>query len=253
MPPAISDVESDDDMNVPDMIPAKGKASVIEPEPAEEEEEVEEDGSADDEDAFAVERILSHDYAKDGSVIYEIKWLGYDEDKDLTWEPLENLDAAPDILAAYHKKIGGAPEPRSKSAKKGKGKRTASQALESPAPASTKRGRKSNGVEAAATESKRTLPLGSWDDDVLVVSSIVEEESESKTGSAKQKKQLIGLLEWKKPGPKTQHKMKVLRQKVPQRLLDYYEQHLVFTRTDDDDDEAAEEEEATNGGAMNVN
>lgn len=36
----------------------------------------------------------------------------------------------------------------------------------------------------------------------------------------------MGLLQWKDGPPKTQHKMKVLRQKVPQKLLDYYEQHL---------------------------
>ncbi|KAK3678563.1 hypothetical protein LTR78_001861 [Recurvomyces mirabilis] len=250
MPPAISDDESDD-LDIPDMIPAKGKAKAkaIDPEPMEaddddEEEEEEEEG---DEDAYQVEKILKHDYAVDGTILYQIKWLGYDDKADLTWEPVDNLETAPDVLAAYHATVGGPPEPKpskgssKKPSTKAKGKRTASEALDaldSPLPTSTstssqKRGRKSNGLTSTSqqppAEQKRTLPPGTWDDHVLAVSSIVEEETPMRVGGGKagpQKKELIGLLEWRDQGPKTQHKMKVLRQKVPQRLLDYYEQHL---------------------------
>jgi len=80
----------------------------------------------------------------------------------------------------------------------------------------------------------RVMPLGSWDDLVLRVTSIVEQVAtvkESDGGGARKKGEeeieLVGLLEWKKgEQKKTQHKMRLLRQKVPQRLLDYYEQHL---------------------------
>ena len=140
-------------------------------------------------------------------------------------------EGAQDVLNAYHKKIGGPPEPPARaSSKKGpKSKRNASEALDSPAPAAgRKRGRKSNGV-AEETEEKRQLPVGSWDDHVLCVASVVEEAIDVKgprAGVTSEKKELLGLLQWKDNGPKTQHKMKVLRQKAPQRLLDYYEQHL---------------------------
>ncbi|TKA69847.1 hypothetical protein B0A55_06732 [Friedmanniomyces simplex] len=233
MPPAISDDESDD-VGVPDEIPAKAAKAVAEPDEEEEEEE-EDDEEAEDE--YRVEKILSHDFDK-GAVIYQIKWLGYENEEDLTWEPIENLDGAKDILKVYHKKIGGVPEPPAKgSSKKGKGKsgkRSASEAFDSsPALTSSKKktssGRRSNGVEAAE-QTKRELPLGSWDDVVLRVTSIVEEAvpvKGAKAGVVTEKKELIGLLEWKKDGEKkTKHTMKVLRQKVPQRLLDYYEQHL---------------------------
>lgn len=52
------------------------------------------------------------------------------------------------------------------------------------------------------------------------MTSILEEDEEKGKG-----KQLIGLVEWVDKR-KTQHKMEVLRRKCPQKLLDYYEQHL---------------------------
>ena len=74
------------------MIPARGKAKAdpepVEDEPeAEEEEEEEEDG---EEDEYRVEKILRHDYVN-GNLVYQIKWLGYEEESDMTWEPIENL------------------------------------------------------------------------------------------------------------------------------------------------------------------
>ncbi|KAK4539904.1 hypothetical protein LTR36_009946 [Oleoguttula mirabilis] len=264
----VSDDESGSE-GVPDMIPARGKAKA-DPEPAEaeaeeeeEEEEEEEDGG---EDEYRVEKILKHDFQDDGTVVYQIKWLGYEDASDLTWEPTENIvTGAKEILKAYHKKIGGepvyeAPPAKSSGKKKGDrastggGKRKASDAFaaDSPAPTavSKKKGRRSNGVAAGADDEpgKRVLPQGTWDTDVLRVTSIIEESvpvsGDTKgRGREKESKELIGLLEWRDSAAKTQHKMKVLRQKVPQRLLDYYEQHLVFTHTADELKQQQQEEE----------
>ncbi|KAK1078026.1 hypothetical protein LTR48_008604, partial [Friedmanniomyces endolithicus] len=193
-------------------------------EPAADEEE-EEDEDDDDEDAaedeYRVEKIIKHDF--DGSTtIYQIKWLGWNKASDLTWEPVENLDGAQDILAAYHKKLGGAPEPPAAktSHKKGKGgKRSASDAFDaSPASHNKKKSsdRKSNGASAVDAKA-RVMPLGSWDDLVLRVTSIVEEVAPVKGSGGKkgeEEKELVGLLEWKKgEQKKTQHKMRTLRQK----------------------------------------
>lgn len=69
---------------MPDFIPAKAtKADVGD----DAEEDDEEDG---DEDEFQVEEVLDHKTSR-GQIIYQIKWLGYDQDEDLTWEPVENL------------------------------------------------------------------------------------------------------------------------------------------------------------------
>lgn len=70
------------------MIPAKASLDAEPVEAAEEDEEEEEEGDADE---YRVEKILKHDFTGDGGVLYQIKWLGYEEEDDLTWEPQENL------------------------------------------------------------------------------------------------------------------------------------------------------------------
>ena len=69
------------------MIPARDKAKA-DSEPDEDEVEDVDDGG---EDEYRVEEILKHDFSKDGAVLYQIKWLGYNAASDLTWEPIENL------------------------------------------------------------------------------------------------------------------------------------------------------------------
>lgn len=120
------------------------------------------------------------------------------------------------------------PEPKGKK-KGGKGgKRTASAAFaESPAVEAgvKKRGRKSAG-DANGTSKGKTLPEGLWENHVSRVSSIIEEIDPVMVKGVKGRtKNLLGLLEWN-DGRKTQHPLDTLRRKCPQRLLDYYEQHL---------------------------
>ena len=134
-----------------------------------------------------------------------------------------------ELLGEYHESIGGAPEPKG-SKKKGPtpGKRSASAAFaESPAVEASgkKRGRKSTGDTNGAHKPKK-LPEGLWETEVSRVCSIIEESSPLLGKGAKAKsKNLLGLLEWN-DGAKTQHPLDTLRRKCPQRLLDYYEQHL---------------------------
>ncbi|KAF7195533.1 Chromo domain-containing protein 2 [Pseudocercospora fuligena] len=216
MPPAASESGSDD----LDAIPAKPKAQ--------KDVAMDDEEDEDDEDEYQVEKIEEHSFVK-GKVIYKVKWLGYDEEDDKTWEPIENLVGAKEALGAYHRAIGGTPEPPMKGKKPTKaslGKRNSTQAdLDSPAPSSNKkgRGRKS---DANGTSAVDTLPVGSWEDHVSSVAAIVESEEVGLTKGKKDVKSLEGLLEWN-DGRKTQHKMNVLRQKCPQRLLDYYESHLL--------------------------
>lgn len=149
-------------------------------------------------------------------------------------------DGAKDLLNAYHKKIGGKPVYQAPSINKkkkkgtasrsggggGGGKRAASEAFtDSPAPESSKRRGRSLDGGASKSRDKRDVPLGSWEEHVLRVTSILEETMPAR-GNEPERRDLVGVLEWKDGPPKTQHKMKVLRQKVPQRLLDYLLQHL---------------------------
>lgn len=73
--PSVSDSDG------PESVPAKAKGA----KPV----DIDDDS---EEDEYQVEKILSHSFQK-GQVIYEIKWLGYEDEADRTWEPVENLYA----------------------------------------------------------------------------------------------------------------------------------------------------------------
>lgn len=133
-------------------------------------------------------------------------------------------ETAPEKLQEYHDKIGGPPEPPSKK-KKGGNKRTASQALDSPAPsAAKKRGRKSL-TNGASEHVEFQLPKGSWESEVDHVMSIVEDEEPDTSKAGKTNKVLMGFIQWNDKR-KSKHPMKTLRTKCPQALLTYYENHL---------------------------
>ena len=127
----------------------------------------------------------------------------------------------------YHSSIGGTPQPGStKKGKKGAQKRTASEALEPPAPVVTKkRGRKSQTNGTDSEQSPFVLPKGSWESEVSHVMSIVEEPEPDAVKPGKTNKILMGFIEWN-DGRKSKHPMKTLRTKCPQALLTYYENHL---------------------------
>nr|OQO22204.1 hypothetical protein B0A51_10869 [Rachicladosporium sp. CCFEE 5018] len=222
---AISDDESDGD--VPEEIPAK---AVKAPELMDEDEEEEEDDSEEAEDEYVVENILKHRNNK-GTLQYRIKWLGYDDEADITWEPLENLKTASVKLSEYHDRIGGAPtKAAASSAKKSLTTKRSASVLDSPAPA-TKKSRTSISAANGAPSSSKDLPKGSWEDNITRIISIIE-ESETTKSRAGGGKVLMAYADWK-DNVKRKHKLSTLRGKAPQHLLTYYERHLVF-RSDED-------------------
>jgi chromobox protein 1 len=93
----ISDDESmSDGVDVPESVPAKaapkGKGKGKAPsKPVSEDEQ--EDGSDDEEpaeDEFQVEKLVDHKFVK-GELFYLVKWLGWEDEKDRSWEPLSNV------------------------------------------------------------------------------------------------------------------------------------------------------------------
>ena len=86
----LSDDESDN--SGPDVVPARVKADekvTADKEDSEPEGEVEDDDE-EDEDEYQVEKIMAHEFSG-AQVFYHIKWLGYEDEADMTWEPVENL------------------------------------------------------------------------------------------------------------------------------------------------------------------
>lgn len=88
----MSDEESVSSNGGSDAIPAK----VLTP-PADDDEDDEEEG----EDEYRVETILAH--KGKSKILYQIKWFGYPDEKDVTWEPIENLCACNHIQPSRQK------------------------------------------------------------------------------------------------------------------------------------------------------
>ena len=53
-------------------------------------------------DDFEVEKILEKRSSEKGEVEYLVKWKGYDEDSDATWEPASNLCNANKMIEEFN-------------------------------------------------------------------------------------------------------------------------------------------------------
>ncbi|KAJ4371841.1 hypothetical protein N0V86_008395 [Didymella sp. IMI 355093] len=226
MPPALSDVESSSDNELPATKVTKGGKKAAEPVDAEEDEDEDEDDVGEDE--YIVERILGHRFNK-GVLEFDVKWQGYENPEDRTWEPEENMETAADVLNEYFDEIGGRPEKPTKGIKR---KGVAATKSETGTPASTsKRSKKA----AEPVEKAWSPPPGSWEHDVSHIDT-VEQSIDPRTG----KDAKFAYIVWNNQ-KKTQHPLKHIYTKCPQKMLQYYESHLVFTTNDqngDDMDEA---------------
>jgi chromobox protein 1 len=135
----------------------------------------------------------------DQTVLYEIKWVGYPKDQN-TMEPAKNLlPDARDILAAYHKRIGGDPTPSLK--------RSASQKDQTPVKR-TKQEEDTFGSWVPKTQD--------WEPSVNKVTHIEKDESSGR---------LVAFVDWKN-GKKTKIDMDQIYQHCPRPMLKFYEQHL---------------------------
>jgi len=225
MPPIDIDSESEESL---DEIPARKTSrkpqpvKPVEDEP-DEEEPVEDADDADEDKAegeYVVEAIRDHTFDEDGVLRLQVKWKGYDKPSDMTWEPEEQLaEDVADMLEEYYQKIGGRPQQKKKRSRE----------VQSSTPQSGRKGSKSrklNDSGSSIVESAGSPPLidrvnwqppkGSWEDDVQAVDTIEQD-----------KRGLQVYLQWNN-GRKSTHPIETAKKKCPMKLLDFYEQHLVF-------------------------
>lgn len=182
-----------------------------------EEEDQDQDGKQEDEedddeaeDEYVVEAIQGHKF--DGkTLMLLVKWKGYEKKSDRTWEPEENCEGAKEIVREYFRQLGGRPEPpESKNDKK--------RSRSSGGPVSNKKKKSTpvNDSPAPAEEAKWKPPAGSWEDEIQAIDTIEKTD-----------KGLICYVQWGN-GKKSQHEVHTVYKKAPQRMLHFYEQHLVF-------------------------
>jgi len=178
-----------------------------------------EDGDDNDDDGedevseYIVEAIRDHKFYK-GQTVYLIKWQGYSDDEN-TWEPeVHLLPHSRQILANYHKKVGGVPQPP---IKRGKSKQSLREAASSEDLRTSKR-QKRNGSKDSE-EAGTWLPEGDqWEDQVNKVETIER---------SKETNQLIAYIQFKN-GKRSKISMDMVYQHCPRPMLRFYEEHLKF-------------------------
>ncbi|KAJ6787917.1 hypothetical protein PWT90_01900 [Aphanocladium album] len=264
MPPAISDDESSDvDAHLPvaswrdddggaarpgRRAATAGKPASIDVDEEEDEEEDDEptaaaaeNGDDDDDDddeednLFIVEAIKKHMIDEDGSLKFHVKWEGYDKKSDMTWEPEDNLEeSANEVLEEYFKSIGGRDSIFQQTAAAATGKKRGRKASSAAAggsasadPTPVKRSRKSNGKHPAqstppASNKPWSPPAGSWEDEIESIDACQDE------GTGK----LMVYLVWKNQ-KKTKHDTSVIYKKCPQKMLQFYEQHIKIVKPEE--------------------
>ncbi|KAK3175153.1 hypothetical protein OEA41_002399 [Lepraria neglecta] len=256
MPPPLP-VESDAESAAEDIPPTKAEATTKEePEDSkmkdeEDEEEVvedendeeEEDEDEEDPETFVVEAILDHrsDF-EDGQMRYYVKWMGYPKKADCTWETEENLEGAREILEGYWKTLAGKPVADQKPSKKRVRQSTGAEKKPdiSKRPKTSKGSRKCNGVLEQDT-TPTPLPgyteegeddwkpppanKDAWDSKVQCVDTVIRENSDG---------ELWGYLIWNEKNAdgrfyRTKANLPTIYRAAPQRMLHFYEKHLVFS------------------------
>jgi chromobox protein 1 len=171
----------------------------------------EEAEAEDDDGIYVVEKITGHEFKKDGTLLLQVKWKGYDKPEDQTLEPESNLlEGAEEILEEYFRCLGGRPQRPEKPTKK----RKLSEAR------STRKSRGANGTETPEGEAiPDWVPKGkSWEREVAAIETIIRDPE---TGG------LVAFLQWEN-GRKSRVSVEQCYEKCPMRMLRFYEQHLVF-------------------------
>ncbi|KAI8648272.1 Chromo domain-containing protein [Fusarium keratoplasticum] len=181
---------------------------------------------------YIVETIKSHEFRKNltsyqGSLVFQVKWKGFESETDLTWEPEKNLTASGDtILKEYFDSIGGRPKPKTYQ-ESGKAANTKRRAETSKDNSSTthKRLRRTKAQvtdeSLLATTEKWKPPLGSWEDEVEKIDG-GEEDDNGK---------LIIYIIWKN-GQETKHGAPVIYKKCPQKMLQFYEARIKIVKNE---------------------
>ncbi|KAJ5825606.1 hypothetical protein N7474_002744 [Penicillium riverlandense] len=222
MPPPLEDLESDDE-DLGD-IPHGGPEAKSEESEENGEEEDEEDG------LYVVEDILDHKFVK-GELELLVKWKGYEEPEDQTFEPEEGLlEGAHDIVAEYYRRIGGRPQPPPKPAK-GPGRKRKSMTDAKPAPSLTsplsptkrrKRSPREAEERAKKEEGSEESDLNwvpkakNWEKQVDSVDTIVRDPDTDT---------LFAFLKWTN-GKQTKVSIQSCYENCPQKMLKFYESHL---------------------------
>lgn len=181
-------------------------------------------------DEYFVEAITGHRVDDTSTIEYNVKWEGYEKKSDKTWEPEAHLETVPEILEEYLRKVGGkdkilqqwrAPKkPAGGNGKKRCRASTPSPANRTPAGKGRKNGSRpaSSTPQAGVKDVEFKQPTSSWENEVVGI-----DACEGSAGG------VVVYLTWK-GGQKSQHLLAQVYKRCPQKMLKFYESHLVFRK-----------------------
>ncbi|KAJ5776339.1 uncharacterized protein N7511_001350 [Penicillium nucicola] len=192
MPPPVEDQSDTESGDIPfrDAPEVQANDKAIDNDSDEDEDE---DDDEEEEGVYIVEKIVEHSWLDDGTLKLLVKWKGYEDPTDQTWEEEEGLEeGAGDVLAAYYKKVGGRPELPAPKAKPGRKRKsmadsksdTVTTSLSAAAEPKRQRRKSQKDIkgEEADVEENGTgwLPKGkSWDNLVQEVDTIVRDPDDN--------------------------------------------------------------------------
>ncbi|KAI9297574.1 chromo-domain-containing protein [Neoconidiobolus thromboides FSU 785] len=161
-----------------------------------------------DEEVYIVEAILEHKKIKRGGYQYLIKWQGFPHEEN-TWEDEDNI-LSKDLLDDYWKGKNKGKDSGSKTQISKKRKTTAE---------NKDKDLEENGIEL--THNYPPEDLEDWESEVVEIETI---ERNSKG-------ELIVYIVWKN-GCHTSHNSKVVNERCPQKIIEFYQNHLKFLDED---------------------
>ncbi|CRG84031.1 hypothetical protein PISL3812_01374 [Talaromyces islandicus] len=186
--------------------------------------------SEEDEDVYVVEKIVGHEFKKNGNLLLNVKWKGYDAPEDQTLEPVEGLlEGATEVVEEYFASIGGRPRPPGKQAP-GRKRKSMNEAKSTPGPKKTKKPRgRTNGTETSLKKAARDSP---GDDERDISPDDWEEKDVDKVETIvpDQKGNLYAYAQFKN-GKSVKIAIEQCYEKMPMKMLKFYEAHLYVSPT----------------------
>eukprot|EP00088_Acartia_fossae_P010925 TRINITY_DN15480_c0_g1_i1.p1 TRINITY_DN15480_c0_g1~~TRINITY_DN15480_c0_g1_i1.p1 ORF type:complete len:181 (+),score=64.73 TRINITY_DN15480_c0_g1_i1:43-543(+) len=155
---------------------------------------------------FEVEKILDHRTRK-GKTEYLIKWKGYDNEEDNTWEPIENLDCEDKILEFNkNKRIG------------------------------EEKDKKKTGDKRKSEAGKKDEPSKKKKEDTKLRGFARGLTAERIIGATNDPGELFFLIKWKGSDEADLVPAKEANVQIPQIVIKFYEERLNWYDTKDDDE-----------------
>jgi len=170
--------------------------------------------SAMSDEEYEVETVLDKRTKKGGQVEYLVKWKGYDDPDDNTWEPADNLKEAEALIKKYEKDLSEKNAAAAKSA-----------------PTSNKR----KAAAAPSNDSKPSKPesKGSKKSDEKVRGFARGLQPEKILGATNEPGELFFLIKWKDSEEADLVAAKEANVKIPQVVIRFYEDRLNWSDSND--------------------